>query len=112
VGLILEALKVSKDYAKGKNDSPVFASRFDGVTTFTRHSVSQAVRRILNGQEVQRKACHVHATRSPAHRRHVGDGLHSRKQDDEVQLYALDILAIDGDDLRRLPPAPRRTGSR
>ena len=26
------------------------------------------------------------------------DGLHSRKQDDEVQLYAFDILAADGDE--------------
>ena len=26
------------------------------------------------------------------------DGLHSRKYDEEVQLYAFDILALDGDD--------------
>ncbi len=31
------------------------------------------------------------------------DGLHSRQHDAEVQLYAFDILAIDGDDLRKLP---------
>ncbi|RXH05188.1 RNA ligase family protein [Bradyrhizobium vignae] len=31
------------------------------------------------------------------------DALHSRKYDDEVQLYAFDCLALDGDDLRRLP---------
>ena len=31
------------------------------------------------------------------------DGLHSRKHNDEVQLYAFDILALDGDDLRKLP---------
>jgi bifunctional non-homologous end joining protein LigD len=31
------------------------------------------------------------------------DGLHSRQHDDEVQLYAFDILALDGDDLRKLP---------
>jgi hypothetical protein len=31
------------------------------------------------------------------------NALHSRKHDDEVQLYAFDILALDGDDLRRLP---------
>lgn len=31
------------------------------------------------------------------------DGLHSRRNDDEVQLYAFDILAMDGDDLRKLP---------
>jgi len=29
--------------------------------------------------------------------------LYSRKHDEEVQLYAFDILALDGNDLRRLP---------
>ena len=28
---------------------------------------------------------------------------------DEVQLYAFDILALDGDDLRKLPLHPRKT---
>ncbi|MCD9817675.1 ATP-dependent DNA ligase [Bradyrhizobium japonicum] len=31
------------------------------------------------------------------------DALHSRKHDHEVQFYAFDILAADGDDYRRLP---------
>jgi bifunctional non-homologous end joining protein LigD len=31
------------------------------------------------------------------------DGLHSRQHDDEVQLYAFDIMAADGEDLRQLP---------
>src|SRR3954451_4091022 len=31
------------------------------------------------------------------------DGLHSRHHDDEVQLYAFDILALGCDDLRNLP---------
>ena len=31
------------------------------------------------------------------------DGLHSKQFDDEVQLYAFDILALDGDDLRKFP---------
>ncbi|WP_349253797.1 hypothetical protein [Bradyrhizobium sp. CB2312] len=31
------------------------------------------------------------------------DALHSHQHDDEVQLYAFDILAEDGDDYRRLP---------
>jgi bifunctional non-homologous end joining protein LigD len=31
------------------------------------------------------------------------NGLHSRRHDDEVQLYAFDILALGGDDLRTLP---------
>ena len=36
------------------------------------------------------------------------DGLHSKQHDDEVQLYAFDILAFDGDDLR-LPLHLRKT---
>jgi bifunctional non-homologous end joining protein LigD len=31
------------------------------------------------------------------------DGLVSRRRDEEVQLYAFDVLAMDGDDLRKLP---------
>jgi ATP-dependent DNA ligase len=40
----------------------------------------------------------------------VGDfaGLHSRKHDDEVQLYTFDILAADGDDYRKLPLSMRK----
>ena len=35
------------------------------------------------------------------------NALHSRKHDDEVQLYAFDIMALNGDDLRGLPlPLP------
>ena len=37
------------------------------------------------------------------------DALHSRKNDDEVQLYAFDIMALDGDDLRPLPLSLRKT---
>ena len=36
------------------------------------------------------------------------NGLHSRRHNDEVQLYAFDILALDGDDLRKLPLHLRR----
>jgi bifunctional non-homologous end joining protein LigD len=35
--------------------------------------------------------------------------LYSREHDDEVQLYAFDILALDGDDLRQLPLSMRKT---
>ena len=38
----------------------------------------------------------------------VADFLHSRKHDEEVQLYAFDIMALDGDDLRRLPLSMRK----
>jgi bifunctional non-homologous end joining protein LigD len=31
------------------------------------------------------------------------NGLHSRQHDDQVQLYAFDVLALGGDDLRKLP---------
>jgi bifunctional non-homologous end joining protein LigD len=34
---------------------------------------------------------------------------HSRRHDDEVQLYAFDILAMEGDDLRKLPLSLRKT---
>jgi bifunctional non-homologous end joining protein LigD len=37
------------------------------------------------------------------------NGLHSRKHDTEVQLYAFDCLAADGDDLRKLPLSLRKT---
>ncbi len=37
------------------------------------------------------------------------NGLHSRKQSDEVQLYAFDILALEGEDLRKLPLSMRKT---
>ena len=37
------------------------------------------------------------------------NGLHSRKHDEEVQLYAFDILALDGEDLRKLPLHLRKT---
>jgi hypothetical protein len=37
------------------------------------------------------------------------NGLHSRRHDDEVQLYSFDILALDGDDLRGLPLHLRKT---
>ena len=36
------------------------------------------------------------------------NALHSGKNNDEVQLYAFDILAIDGDDLRHLPLSMRK----
>jgi bifunctional non-homologous end joining protein LigD len=37
------------------------------------------------------------------------NALHSRKHDDEVQLYAFDILGLDGEDLRGLPLSMRKT---
>jgi bifunctional non-homologous end joining protein LigD len=37
------------------------------------------------------------------------DGLHSLKYDNHVMLYAFDILVADGDDLRKLPLAMRKT---
>jgi len=37
------------------------------------------------------------------------DALHVGKHNDEVQLYAFDILALDGDDLRGLPLSMRKT---
>ena len=37
------------------------------------------------------------------------DALHSGKHNEEVQLYAFDILALDDDDLRSLPMSMRKT---
>ena len=37
------------------------------------------------------------------------NGLHSRKHNDEVQFYAFDMLALGGDDLRKLPLHMRKT---
>jgi bifunctional non-homologous end joining protein LigD len=37
------------------------------------------------------------------------NALHSRRHDYEVQLYAFDILALDGEDLRGLPLSMRKT---
>jgi ATP-dependent DNA ligase len=37
------------------------------------------------------------------------NALHSRKCDEEVQLYAFDCLALDGEDLRKLPLSMRKT---
>jgi len=34
--------------------------------------------------------------------------LHSGKHNDEVQLWAFDVLALDGDDLRKLPLSMRK----
>src|SRR6201994_2223775 len=36
------------------------------------------------------------------------NALHAGKSNDEVQLYAFDVLAIDGDDLRPLPLSMRK----
>ena len=37
------------------------------------------------------------------------DALHSGKHNDEVQLYAFDMLAGDGDDMRQLPLSMRKS---
>jgi integrase len=65
VRLILDALEVGKaeedetisadKYGVGKtNDKAVFASRFEGVATLARHSLSQAVRRIVADKEISK----------------------------------------------------------
>ena len=37
------------------------------------------------------------------------NALHSRRQDEDVQLYAFDILALDGEELRSLPLSMHKT---
>jgi ATP-dependent DNA ligase len=39
------------------------------------------------------------------------NALHSRRHDDEVQLYAFDILTLDGEDLRGLSLSMRKPTS-
>lgn len=51
--LIGEALKASHDEANGANDQAVFAGRFEGVETLARHSMSQAVRRIVADKKLK-----------------------------------------------------------
>jgi integrase len=59
VRLIGEALSVPQDEEDGANEKPgandraVFASKFEGVTTLARHSLSQAVRRILEDEDTK-----------------------------------------------------------
>jgi integrase len=55
VQLILEALEISKEYKSGNNDMPVFASRFESVTSLSRHSLSQAVRRVVAAKGFARR---------------------------------------------------------
>jgi hypothetical protein len=54
VRLIGQALNASKEEeeARGTNDQAVFAARFEGVETLARHSLSQAVRRIVTDNEL------------------------------------------------------------
>jgi integrase len=54
VRLIGEALNASKEEeeARGTNDQAVFAGRFEGIETLARHSLSQAVRRIVTDNEL------------------------------------------------------------
>jgi integrase len=52
VRLIGEALDASKGEASGANDQAVFAGRFEGVETLARHSLSQALRRILTDKKL------------------------------------------------------------
>jgi bifunctional non-homologous end joining protein LigD len=37
------------------------------------------------------------------------NALHSRKHDEQVQLYAFDAVALSGEDLRQLPLSMRKT---
>ena len=56
----------------------------------------------FHGPQVSRLGLHYATGRSDF------DGLHSGKFNDEVQFYAFDILAAEGDDLRKLPLSMRK----
>jgi hypothetical protein len=45
--LIGEALKASRGERPAANDQPMFGSQFEAVTALARHSLSQAVRRVV-----------------------------------------------------------------
>ena len=51
--LIGEALDASEGEANGANDQAVFAGRFEGVETLARHSLGQAVRRVVTDNELE-----------------------------------------------------------
>ena len=53
VRLIGEALSVPQDEKPGANDRAVFASKFEGVTTLARHSLSQAARRVVADKKLK-----------------------------------------------------------
>jgi integrase len=72
VRLIGEALDASQDETHGANDLAVFASKFEGVTTLARHSLSQAVRRIVADNGLSAFTPHDSAERERlSRRRHV-----------------------------------------
>jgi ATP-dependent DNA ligase len=60
-----------------------------------------------------RRTSHPSVRSAPSLRPDLRDAsavaLHSRKHDYEVQLYAFDILALDGEDLRGSPLSSRKT---
>ncbi|WP_442894096.1 ATP-dependent DNA ligase [Bradyrhizobium sp. AZCC 1721] len=50
-----------------------------------------------------------HSAASRAKQPRPFNDLHSRQHDEEVQFYAFDMLASDGDDIRKLPLSMRKT---
>ena len=64
--LIGEALEANKVNAAETNDQAVFASKFENVKTLARHSLSQAVRRILENMDGELAAFTPHDLRRTA----------------------------------------------
>ncbi|GLR87992.1 tyrosine-type recombinase/integrase [Bradyrhizobium iriomotense] len=56
--VIQAAMEASKAGWEGRNDRPVFASRFTKMTHLARHSLSHAVRRILKGKKLTKFTPH------------------------------------------------------
>jgi len=98
--------------------------KYDGWLRLERDG--DRVRRITRGGHkwTSRYPCIVEAAPKNRFKQFVVDGeavvlsvdgvadfnaLHSRKHDHEVQLYAFDIMALAGDDLRALPLSMRKT---
>jgi ATP-dependent DNA ligase len=84
----------------------------DRVRRLTRNGLDQALsldRGICAEEPDQaiRDRWRIRGARGGRHLRFRGAA--SRQHDEEVQLYAFDVLAMDGDDLRQLPLSMRKT---
>jgi ATP-dependent DNA ligase len=77
----------------------------------SRNRVFDYPQRLRLDQEisVDRRSCAQEPAKAIRHRRRSHDPGCRHKHDNEVQLYAFDIMALDGDDLRDLTLSLRKT---
>jgi integrase len=102
VQVVKDALEAGKESWRGKNDwkekndRPVFANRFDGVKTLARHSLSQAVRRILKNLAKDKSGAGRLAPFTPHDLRRTGATLAQSKKIPRDYVKAL-LNHSDGD---------------